>query len=581
MVKNNTISDGKVIRLRRYRFTTHGDKSMLLNKYNTDYEANFKKWNSMTYLCFQCEIGKDTGKFHLQGYMEFKNGVAIKTIKKKFCKIANLNIERLKGTAEQNRNYCSKLDTKVLEYDFKEFGEIKQTAGKRTDWDIIKKNIDNGMSYDEIAEANPTKAIIYDKNIKRYIYHRLKKENQEFKQVEVRIYYGRAGTGKTKKVVDEFGNENIYRLSRGDNGGVWFDGYTGQKVLLIDDFNGWIRRGRLLELLDGYAFQLQVKGSFTWKCWDTVIITSNYDVKDWYNNDITKDEGFRRRLKYVEYFENNEEIYIPTWEELLQRGREAKKNKKNNTGGDIKTNGKDIKKVQPVEFLKNYTEVRGNTGDFQLCKISPEPLKDVEVGFNNDINSKCIEEDRVLGNVMDYDVDSEDDIKLCNDDNCECLDNKCINFKKNLVSINEIRDCDLMICDCKKCCDKEEIRSHLIGERRPKDDREEGLSNAVFGKEVLGNGVLGNGVFGNEVLGNGIWDNGLEDEKNEDNVMDYNQNKINNIKSLVDRLDDDSEKWFDDDYDDDKEVVGIKNNIENLEPINNQNKNKGFNISFD
>lgn len=549
----NDNKNAKAIRLRRYRFTTNGEKSILINKYNKLYEENFKKWKAMTYLCFQCEIGKDSGLFHIQGYMEFRDGVNIKTIKKKMCDMMNLNNEKLRGTPQENREYCMKEDTKVIEYDFKEFGEIKTNGGGRTDWLEIKDKIDNGASYDDIVEANPTKGLIYDRNIKRYIYHKLKKNNRNFKKVDVRIYYGDAGTGKTRKVINEFGNDNVYRLSRGDNGGVWFDGYEGQKVLLIDDFNGWIRRGRLLELLDGYAFQLQVKGGFTWKAWDTVIITSNYEPNEWYNKDITKDEGFRRRIKYVEHFENtNKEIYIPTWEDLLEKGREAKeqKNKEINKEQDNKDKAK-----ATCGILENYTEVRGNTGDSLMCKkleILPEPKEKLRL-----------------------EVDSDESLSLCSVDGCECLSDSCKKFDDNYRKVDISKR---VVQYINKVDNVDKVRERLDKIKQKKLDRMTRTKKLMcYGKVVISDSDESSNESRKSKLGCdvdivGCWwkkekvdtigglidkmkgedivyDNGIEDEIDDELDEVYCDEKVSFSKSLVDRMNENSDDWFSSDED--------------------------------
>ena len=80
-------------------------------------------------------------------------------------------------------------------------------------------------------------------------------------------------------------NPSVYKLNQPSNNSLWFDGYNGEKVLLIDDFSGWVKYRELLTLLDGYPYRCEMKGGHVWAKWNWVIITSNLDVKNWYNRE--------------------------------------------------------------------------------------------------------------------------------------------------------------------------------------------------------------------------------------------------------------------------------------------------------
>lgn len=58
---------------------------------------------------------------------------------------------------------------------------------------------------------------------------------------------------------------------------AWWDGYFGDRCIIIDDFADDIPIQQMLRVLDGWQLRLPVKGSFTYARWDRVIITSNVD----------------------------------------------------------------------------------------------------------------------------------------------------------------------------------------------------------------------------------------------------------------------------------------------------------------
>ena len=78
-------------------------------------------------------------------------------------------------------------------------------------------------------------------------------------------FYGPTGTGKTSTAVEiaeeDVGEDGYWKSCGGSL--QWFNGYTGQKYAIIDDF----RRGMctfefLLQLLDKYNLQVPIKGGY-------------------------------------------------------------------------------------------------------------------------------------------------------------------------------------------------------------------------------------------------------------------------------------------------------------------------------
>ena len=104
--------------------------------------------------------------------------------------------------------------------------------------------------------------------------------------------------GKTSYVHDTHGDD-VYVFDDYRNG--WWDGYSGQSVLLIDEFYGNIAYSTFLKLLDGYQIRLNIKGSFTYAKWTTVFITSNQHPKDWYPNGLT--DAMNRRITDIKHIQ--------------------------------------------------------------------------------------------------------------------------------------------------------------------------------------------------------------------------------------------------------------------------------------
>lgn len=231
-------------------------------------------------------IGKEIGESktpHLQGYCELTKKISFGKLKKL---LPTAHIERRMGSAQQAATYCKKDD------DYYESGEISK-QGKRTDLANVYDAIKNGSSNTEIADEYPSTYMRHYKAVDRVRFDQARLD-KEFEKINVTVYIGESGTGKTRKAYTE--DPNLYRLVPSENT-LWFDGYEGQETLLIDDFYGSIKYGYLLQLLDGYKFQLPIKGGFTWKQWKHVIITSNNPPGTWYHQGLT--DALKRRLTEI------------------------------------------------------------------------------------------------------------------------------------------------------------------------------------------------------------------------------------------------------------------------------------------
>ena len=117
------------------------------------------------------------------------------------------------------------------------------------------------------------------------------------RSVLVLVYWGDSGTGKTRKAIEDSGSD-FFILDQGER--VWFDGYDGEKTLIVDDYYGWIKYGMLLRILDGHPYRAEIKGGFRWALWTRVIITSNKKPEDWYQQGLTP--ALKRRITKVVHF---------------------------------------------------------------------------------------------------------------------------------------------------------------------------------------------------------------------------------------------------------------------------------------
>lgn len=217
------------------------------------------------YLCWGKETCPKTKKIHQQGWIQMVNPKDFTVVFKLLG--GKVHLEKMLGTEFQNSKYCKK------EGVFEERGQF-ESMGFRSDLEDIKKRLDVGETMYGISQHHFGDCIRYHNGFGKYKEWRLKESTKNFRKIEVIVHAGKTGSGKTRKAVEE--NPDHF-LIHGDDL-KWFDGYTGEKVLIIDEYSNQVPITRMLSLLDGYQLRLAVKGGFTYANWTKIIITTNLDI---------------------------------------------------------------------------------------------------------------------------------------------------------------------------------------------------------------------------------------------------------------------------------------------------------------
>lgn len=210
-----------------------------LNNYTENNERDIRRIEC-NYIIYGRERAPETGTRHLQGYVRFANAKSMARLQ---ALIPGAHFERAMGSAEQNKEYCSK------EGDFEERGDMPVGGGKRTDLDNVRELVRKGASIAQIAdEVKSYQALKFAERYKDLI------TPTETREVDVRWYWGATGTGKTHTAFTEFPDAWM------SSGGLkWWDGYCGQRAVIFDDFRAdHCSYARLLRLLDKWPVRLFV-----------------------------------------------------------------------------------------------------------------------------------------------------------------------------------------------------------------------------------------------------------------------------------------------------------------------------------
>jgi len=225
-------------------------------------------------MVFGHEVCPDTGRKHLQGYVAWDNPRSLKKFQKDIG-LKAFHYEGTRGTPLQASNYCKKEDK-----DFYEYGIIPN-QGERTDWTQAVNDLNDGKDIISVVSEQP-QLLPAIRALERYKNLTLKPTHRD---VKVIFLVGSPGTGKTRWAWDNY--PDLYSKPEGH----WWDGYTNQDTILLDDYSGDINYSQFLKVLDRYPINLPIKGGFIPANYTTIIITSNKQFTQWYaesNNAIAR-----------------------------------------------------------------------------------------------------------------------------------------------------------------------------------------------------------------------------------------------------------------------------------------------------
>lgn len=222
------------------------------------------------YIVIGDEVG-ESGTPHLQAYVYLESGMTLSALKKK---LPRAHLEPAKGDAQANRRYC------VKDGIYWEDGDIP-AQGKRKDLDELKEDILNGKKVDDICMDDPMVFHQYGRTLSKIEDIALRKKHRTEMTRGV-WYYGPTGVGKSHRAFEGYNSDTHYVVPD-DNG--WWDGYTGQETVILNDFRGSIKYGELLQMVDKWPYWVNRRGRepvpFLAKL---VIVTSSLRPEEVYRN---------------------------------------------------------------------------------------------------------------------------------------------------------------------------------------------------------------------------------------------------------------------------------------------------------
>jgi len=260
------------------------------------------------YVVFGRETCPDTGKKHLQGYFELSCRLRVTQLRKLLTVKKgdqSFHCEKRLGSPQQAADYCKK------DGDFEEFGVITppgQGQGKRSDLDSVKADLDAGDDMSTIADKHFACYLRYGKSLAAY--RQLKTPERTWQTLCI-VVYGCSNAGKSVWAANAF-DEKPYFLKKGNNG-CWWDKYEQQRVVVVDEFTGWLQFNMFKTLIDNTPHTVDAKGGYRIFNSQIVIFLSNDAPDSWWSSGVINTDNdkraFNRRLHIVVEAKERKDIH--------------------------------------------------------------------------------------------------------------------------------------------------------------------------------------------------------------------------------------------------------------------------------
>lgn len=240
-----------------------------------------------------------TGRPHLQGYLYWKNKKRGGALLEKF---PGGEWRVCRGNTTQNFDYCSKPETAIgpiVEWGTRPMDQQQKGQTQKDLWAAVAKLVDAG-DFDTIAEDYPQIDIMhYDKLLSRYYRTKGKDVHALDGELQGTWIYGPAGTGKSSRVFEEFG-ENVYPKPGNTK---WWDQYAYQDTVWIDDFDPTVKDMTYLMKIwtDRWVFLGERKNGTIKMRPKKIVVTSNYTIEKCFGKDPDLLEAMIRRFPTVVY----------------------------------------------------------------------------------------------------------------------------------------------------------------------------------------------------------------------------------------------------------------------------------------
>lgn len=359
-----------------------------------------------TYACFGLEHAPNTKKVHLQGFLMLEKKMRLTELKKidPFS-----HFERMKGTVQQNYDYCTKEDKTPMEFgtrpQFENNGERERNRWSTARQSAIERHW---------ADVDDQIYVSHYGNLRRIAAEHPFTTSNLDKCCGVWLY-GVPHSGKSYDARNKYCiGTSPYLKESTDH---WWDNYEGQETVIIEDVDPDTCIGQVAQRLkvwcDVYPFACQYKGGTNASIRPRrVIVTSNYSIEECFpklHGDAL--QALKRRFSIVHYPHTigvhvNNSISAPDVPEF------------------IRSNTLPLPTVKEEEEVATYLcSIDPKTGEVtKVPELDTRKKRKVVFSESEDEEDEEEYEDYSESEVMEVCGCGDSDCEGCSDEEIECLD---------------------------------------------------------------------------------------------------------------------------------------------------------------
>jgi len=270
-----------MVRSRSFAFT--------LNNYIDEELESIRCIEGYRYMVLGKEVG-ESGTPHIQGTIYFKSARSFDSIK---TKIPRAHIEVCRDLF-RSITYCKK------DGNYEELGDMPSNQRRSAEERLLERAEKNQRLLDP---ATPIVDLVNSGELSAYSVGSIKKARMVIAQEQVKYshtdvrgqwYVGPPGTGKSRQARELYPEAYIKAQNK------WFDGYTGEKAIILDDLDT-DTLGHLLKIwTDRYACSGEIKGGIVNLVHSVFVVTSNYTIEQLFKEPILV--GAIKRRFHVTHF---------------------------------------------------------------------------------------------------------------------------------------------------------------------------------------------------------------------------------------------------------------------------------------
>lgn len=251
---------------------------------------------------------------HFQGYLELEKKQRIPWLQSNVSHTCKKMAR--KGSAEQNRHYCSKphqdcacehcveeaKHPTVIPGTFIELGKISRInkkSHKEPEYKLAMTRVLAGVNPNTraFAEEFPSTWLRYRRDLNELL--TLDKKRDLSVPIYVEVHYGVTGGGKTETIKTSYqrGMDETYIKSKDSGNNVWWPGYKGEDVVIMNEFSGqWFTPDYLCLLWDSNPLHVEAKNQSINMLATKFIVSTNRDPRLWYEASKRDPTTITRRI---------------------------------------------------------------------------------------------------------------------------------------------------------------------------------------------------------------------------------------------------------------------------------------------